>query len=179
MKHYIDVDGTIADGSRRSHHLGNVNRDAGYFHFFNEVTGDKLVTGAAILDTVLKNGTDVAFLTGRPERTRGATTAWLSRHFPHFDPSQHAVLMRPDSLLTPNHLWKVQELALRHTPQDRFVFVDDDKMNRLAVQRSFENAMVMAPLDAWDFLKTMTPEVVHLTVDADDKENEVYDDSVM
>lgn len=183
MKHYIDIDDTISNSKARAEKYLHVNtyksrghsQSRGWDAFFSTVGEDPLMAGASILDIALKEGRDIHFLTARPERSRMDTKAWLSKHFEHYNPQKHTLIMKPDNIYTPSHAWKVQEVALRETPESVFVFVDDQPLNRQAMKRDFPNAIVMAPEDAWPYLKSTSEGIPPLLVEEVDRGNEVYE----
>lgn len=176
MLYYIDLDDTVFDTKHRTHHLQNPNTNAAWEMFYADMYLDPLMPGAAQLDLLLNNGEDVKFLSARPERFRQHTVNSLSRVYRHYDVQSHPVILKPDGVYSPASAWKVSELQLRHTPQDRFVFVDDNKLNRQAVQQAFPEATVMAPQDMWEMVRTMLPDIAPIEVPSEDVENEVYGD---
>jgi hypothetical protein len=74
----IDLDGVVADVRHRLHHLEARPRD--WDAFFADIPHDPLLAeGRVVLDRLAPDH-EVVYLTGRPERTRAATEAWLRRH---------------------------------------------------------------------------------------------------
>jgi hypothetical protein len=74
----IDLDGVLADVRHRLRHLDARPRD--WDAFFAGIPDDPvLAEGRAVLDRLAPDH-EVVYLTGRPERTRAATEAWLRRH---------------------------------------------------------------------------------------------------
>jgi len=74
----IDLDGVVADVRHRLHHLDARPRD--WDAFFAGIPDDPvLAEGLAVLERLAPDH-EVVYLTGRPERTRAATEAWLRRH---------------------------------------------------------------------------------------------------
>lgn len=74
----FDLDGTLADVRHRLHHLARRPKD--WDAFFAEALADPpLAVGVALAHESARE-CDVVYLTGRPERCRTATLAWLERH---------------------------------------------------------------------------------------------------
>jgi len=74
----IDLDGVVADVRHRLHHLDAKPRD--WDAFFAGIPDDPvLAEGRAVLVRLAPDH-ELVYLTGRPERTRAATEAWLRRH---------------------------------------------------------------------------------------------------
>lgn len=74
----VDLDGVLADLRHRLHFLEQApkNWDA----FFAGIPDDPLLDVGVALLAELARGHEVVYLTGRPERTRTLTAAWLSHH---------------------------------------------------------------------------------------------------
>jgi predicted secreted acid phosphatase len=79
----FDIDGTLADASHRVHHIKKQPKD--WDAFFAETPNDKPVPHIVeLLRLVRSSGWGaVVFVSGRPERTRGDTVAWLRKHNIH------------------------------------------------------------------------------------------------
>ena len=74
----IDLDGVVADVRHRLRHLESRPRD--WDAFFAGIPDDPVLPeGRAVVEQLAPDH-DLVYLTGRPERTRVATEAWLSRH---------------------------------------------------------------------------------------------------
>ena len=179
MRYYFDLDNTVFDAKHREHHLANTNKDVAWELFYREMVKDPLMPGAAQLDSLLKNGADLAFLSARPERWRGDTLSSLSRSFRYFDPSLNEVILRPNGDYSPASAWKTSELSLRHGREDSFTFVDDDRLNRQYVRAQFPNAVVMSPEDAWEMVRTISPEIPPTEVEDEDTENMILDGDIL
>lgn len=112
----VDIDGTVADLTHRLHHIKdaagvpipNPNWDA----FFDDCHGDVPIEKVwALVQTLHQAGHDIIFLSGRSERVRRQTTAWLQLYFPY-----HSWLYmrtegdhRPDEKVKPELLDKAQD----------------------------------------------------------------------
>lgn len=74
----FDVDGTLANLSHRLHHIQKLPKD--WDSFFAEVHNDKPITHILKLCAILGLSTPIIISTGRPERCRESTVAWLIKH---------------------------------------------------------------------------------------------------
>ncbi len=75
----FDLDGTLADTRHRLHFLEGGRRD--WDGFFAAAPQDPpLAEGVALARASVRDGCEIAYLTGRPERCRPDTDAWLARH---------------------------------------------------------------------------------------------------
>jgi len=74
----VDLDGVVADVRHRLHHLTGRRKD--WDAFFAAAPQDPPhPEGLAVVER-LQQDHDVVYLTGRPERCRADTEAWLERH---------------------------------------------------------------------------------------------------
>jgi len=117
----IDLDGVVADVRHRLHHLDAKPRD--WDGFFAGIPDDPvLAEGRAVVEQLAPDH-EIVYLTGRPERTRAATEAWLRRHrFPQgrlIMRSEHD--RRPARVTKPNLLRRLADDGRRVA-----VIVDDD-----------------------------------------------------
>lgn len=116
----FDLDGVLADVRSRLHLLATSPKQ--WDAFFDAADADPLLEEGADLVRRLAADHDVCYLTGRPERSRELTTAWLARH--GLPPGTLA--MRPDGDHRPARRFKQEQLrALRRTRTIALV-VDDD-----------------------------------------------------
>jgi hypothetical protein len=74
----IDLDGVLADVRHRLHHIdgGHKNWPA----FFAGIPEDPVLPEGRAVVEQLAAGHEIVYLTGRPERTRSDTQAWLEAH---------------------------------------------------------------------------------------------------
>jgi hypothetical protein len=116
----VDIDGVLADVRHRLHHLDRSPKD--WEGFFAAAVEDPLLEQGRHTVTRLAEGYDVVYLSGRPERCREDTEAWLRRH----DLPRGDVLLRPAGDRRPARLTKIE--TLRRLARDRAVglLVDDD-----------------------------------------------------
>lgn len=117
----LDLDGVLAGTRHREHHLRRRPRD--WDAFFAAADADPLLPeGAAVAREAVGRGRAVVYLSGRPERTRAATLAWLERHGLPPGP----VVLRPDGDRRPARVVKVAALRTLTERYRLEVLVDDD-----------------------------------------------------
>lgn len=89
---FCDIDGVLANCSHRLHYLNNKDYDSFYKEVVNDVpyVRDRTV----INELEEKYNGHVVLLTGRPERTRKDTMAWLRKYYDL--PEDIQMLMRED-----------------------------------------------------------------------------------
>lgn len=76
MRIIFDIDGTLADCTHRLHHIEQSPKD--WDAFFAECGNDSpILETTAVCQALHTCHFDIGFWTGRPERTRDATVAWL------------------------------------------------------------------------------------------------------
>lgn len=117
----FDIDGVLADVRHRLHHVAARPKD--WDAFFAAAPKDAaLPEGMAAVSAAQRAGDLVIYLTGRPERCRADTLAWLAgQGLPPGD-----LFMRGDADRRPARFTKVATLR-RLARQFRVeVFVDDD-----------------------------------------------------
>ncbi|MFJ2645450.1 hypothetical protein ACIO1C_01725 [Streptomyces sp. NPDC087420] len=126
----FDLDGTLAETGHRQHFLERAPKDwNGFF-------------GAAGRDTPLAEGVrravaaaeecDLLYLTGRPERCRRDTLAWLAAHGLPEGP----VRMRRDADRRPARTTKLEVLREVSRQREVRVLVDDDELVCAAAERA-------------------------------------------
>ena len=122
----VDIDGTVADASKRVHYLKEQpkNWDA----FYRECDQDDPIEEIIELIRSLDRRYRVVFCTDRRESERQKTLAWLNKHHIHIANSQ--LLMRKDGDFRPDHVCK-PELVSKHGIENKdiaFVLEDRDSM---------------------------------------------------
>ena len=127
----FDIDGVLADVRHRLHHVAARPKD--WQAFFDAAPDDPaLAEGLAAVATAHGAGHVVIYLTGRPERCRRDTLAWLAAQgLPAGD-----LHMRDDADRRPARMTKVatlRRLARRYRIEG---FVDDDAAVVEAVRRA-------------------------------------------
>lgn len=117
----FDIDGVLADVTHRLHHLRSRPRD--WRAFFAEADRDgPLQLGIELLHRYERD-LEIRYLTGRPERLRAVTGAWLRRHGLPDGP----IAMRGNRDFRPSRLFKTERLRRWMAEGSRIaVVVDDD-----------------------------------------------------
>ena len=116
----IDIDGVVADARHRLHLIQGRTRR--WDEFFAAAGADPPLADGVALVRELAADHDVLWLTGRPERNRELTVAWLAAQGLPAEP----LLMRPDRDFRPARLTKRDELRKLRTDREVGVVVDDD-----------------------------------------------------
>ncbi len=119
----VDLDGVVADVRHRLPFLDRRPKDWDGF-FAAAVDDPVLPEGRAVVEELLTRSHRIVWLTGRPERCRADTVAWLARH----GLPEASLYMRGDRDRRPareTKLEKVRELARHRTVA---VVVDDDDL---------------------------------------------------
>lgn len=116
----IDLDGVLADVGHRLHHLERRPKD--WAAFFAGLDDDPLLPEGLAVARRLSEEHRVVYLSGRPERTRARTQAWLDRH----DVPRGRVLLRRDHDRRPSRVLKVGVLRRLAAQAEVAVLVDDD-----------------------------------------------------
>lgn len=118
----VDIDGVLADLRHRLHHVRASPKD--WDAFFAAAPEDPLLDQGR--ETVMRLGEvfDIVYLSGRPERCREDTVAWIAAH----DLPVGELLLRPQGDRRPARMVKVE--ILRRLSRDRTVavLVDDDPL---------------------------------------------------
>jgi phosphoglycolate phosphatase-like HAD superfamily hydrolase len=116
----FDIDGVLADVRHRLNYLQS--RPQRWDAFFLAAEQDPLLEEGARRLRTAQDRHDVVYLTGRPERSRGLTRAWLAHHGLPTGPLH----MRPDDDYRPAR-W-VKRNTLRRLARTRTIasVLDDD-----------------------------------------------------
>lgn len=126
----FDLDGTLTDTRHRNHWIEGKPRQ--WEQFFAAAGLDEAhPEGLAALRTAHEAGLAIVYLSGRPERTRDATEAWLRRH----DCPAGPVLLRSDRDRSPAAEIKLRALRRLAQQQRLALLVDDDPAVVDAIRR--------------------------------------------
>jgi hypothetical protein len=118
----VDIDGVVADVRHRLHYLQS--RPKNWDGFFAAAPSDSPHPEGVQLVTRLSVDHEIVFLTGRPERLRGQTVAWLEAH----GIGGHRLVMRPDGDHRPAAQVKRDLLLTVAGGRKVGVVVDDDEI---------------------------------------------------
>ncbi len=117
----FDLDGTLADVRHRLRHVEGAARD--WDAFFAAAAHDEpLARGVALVREHAARGERTAYVTGRPERCRADTLAWLRRH----GLPEGTLHMRGATDRRPARRTKLELLRRLGGPGQVSVVVDDD-----------------------------------------------------
>lgn len=116
----LDVDGVLADVRHRLHFVQQRSKD--WNGFFAAAPHDTVLPDGLNRARELATGHDLVYLTGRPERCRLDTVAWLESHgFPDAE-----LRMRPDADRRPARRFKVEQARRLSSRATVELIVDDD-----------------------------------------------------
>lgn len=132
----VDIDGTLADNSHRQGFLQSTKKDWDSFYDPELMAKDAPIEVAmeVVPRLIAKPDLHFAFLTGRPERTRSVTMAWIARHIgciatiPSSNEGPH-LLMRPDGDHRRADVYKEEWILFLKKRGKPIVFIDDDERN--------------------------------------------------
>lgn len=105
----FDIDGTLADYRHRIRFLEGPEKD--WDAFFDGMSDDGVFQPVCeLLWMFYRSGTNVVFVTGRPERFRAVTKDWLARKL-SIEVKDENLLMRPDRNRRADVVIKAEALA--------------------------------------------------------------------
>ncbi|MBZ5630399.1 MAG: hypothetical protein LAO06_16185 [Acidobacteriia bacterium] len=117
---FVDIDGTLADVRHRLHHIVG-GKKKNWRAFFEAIDRDPPISSTVAWVQSLAHDHDIIVTTGRPERYRARTIAWLKKnHIPFTD-----LFMRRDGDHRPDY--EIKEEALRRWPKKRIKLVIEDR----------------------------------------------------
>ncbi|WP_141703826.1 phosphatase domain-containing protein [Planobispora rosea] len=96
----------------------------------------------AIVRALILAGHPIAYVSGRPERTRRATERWLRAHPGHFDAAE-GLWLRPDGDRRPDTVFKA-EVYREHFAHREVAAVIEDRARVVAMWRSLGLTVVQA-----------------------------------
>lgn len=118
----VDIDGVLADVRHRLVHVQRRPKD--WDAFFAAAPDDTPLPEGLSRARELADRAELVYLTGRPERCRQDTEAWLAKHgFPYA-----RVLMRPDTDRRPARRFKLDLVRQLSSDAEVDVIVDDDAL---------------------------------------------------
>lgn len=117
----LDIDGVLADVRHRLRHLQSRPKD--WVAFFDAAPADPPLSDGVTLAHELAATHEVVYLTGRPERCRQDTLAWLQLHGLPIG----RLLMRRDDDRRPARFTKVETLRRLQGERPVATMVDDDE----------------------------------------------------
>lgn len=118
----FDLDGTLADSGHRQHFLEGARRD--WAAFFSAAVDDPPLREGVSLALASAEECEVVYLTGRPERCRRDTLAWLEQQ----GLPRGRVHMRRNDDRRPARRTKLEILKRLGRERGVRVLVDDDEL---------------------------------------------------
>ncbi|WP_405719621.1 hypothetical protein [Streptomyces sp. NBC_00046] len=118
----FDLDGTLADCGHRQHYLEGRRRD--WNGFFSAAVDDPPLAEGVRLALESAENCEVRYLTGRPERCRRDTVAWLAEQ----GLPEGRVYMRRDGDRRPARHTKLEILKRLGREREIRMLVDDDEL---------------------------------------------------
>lgn len=118
----FDLDGTLAETGHRQHFLERKPRD--WNGFFGAASRDTPLAEGVRMAVEAAEECEVLYLTGRPERCRGDTLAWLSAH----GLPEGRLRMRGDTDRRPARATKLEALRELAAKREVRMLVDDDEL---------------------------------------------------
>ncbi|MEU4204388.1 hypothetical protein AB0B79_02780 [Streptomyces sp. NPDC039022] len=118
----FDLDGTLADTGHRQHFLERRPRD--WKGFFAAAPDDPPLAAGVELARQSAEECEVVYLTGRPERCRRDTLAWLGQH----GLPEGRLYMRPNEDRRPARYTKLELLRRLAAGREVRRVVDDDEL---------------------------------------------------
>ncbi|WP_066951675.1 LNS2 domain-containing protein [Streptomyces lushanensis] len=126
----FDLDGTLAETGHRQHFLERAPRD--WAGFFGAAGRDAPLAEGVRLALEAAGECEVVYLTGRPERCRADTVAWLAEH----GLPGGRIWMRRDDDRRPARTTKLEVLRRLSGDREIRMLVDDDELVCAAAQRA-------------------------------------------
>ncbi|MET9920320.1 hypothetical protein ABZZ04_25015 [Streptomyces sp. NPDC006435] len=126
----FDLDGTLADSAHRRHHLEGRRRD--WDRFFAAAVDDPPLAEGVRLVLSSAEECEIRYLTGRPERCRRDTVAWLAGH----GLPEGRLHMRRDGDRRPARRTKLETLRRLGREREVRMLVDDDELVCDAAERA-------------------------------------------
>ena len=117
----FDIDGTLADGSHRVHHI--LTRPKDWDAYFSKLEDDDLIVHVAEVCKAVAEVYDVVYVTGRPEEHREPTRRWMRRH--HLPPGP--LYMRPEGDRRDDDVVKIEILGRLRDDGYQVMMIFDDR----------------------------------------------------
>ncbi|MFF3627199.1 hypothetical protein [Streptomyces sp. NPDC002164] len=126
----FDLDGTLADTGHRQYHLEGARRD--WNSFFAAAVDDPPLPEGVRLVLGSADECEIRYLTGRPERCRRDTLAWLAEH----GLPEGKLYMRRNEDRRPARHTKLDVLKRLGREREVRMLVDDDELVCDAAERA-------------------------------------------
>ena len=117
-----DIDGTVANNDHRQHLLKSYKD---WDKFFSKLSQDSpIVPIIEMINARFKDGMEIYFVTGRPERYRTETMSWLKKYFKY----NFLLIMRKDNDLR-NKLTIKKEMLSSIEKKDKVIEVYENDLD--------------------------------------------------
>lgn len=126
----VDIDGVLADVRHRLEHVQTSPKD--WDAFFAAAPEDPVLPEGLAVARRLALEHTIVYLSGRPERCRADTLAWLASH----DLPEGTLLLRPRGDFRPARIVKVETLDRLSERGPVAVLVDDDGLVCAAARKA-------------------------------------------
>lgn len=125
----VDIDGTLSDASHRQHLVHGPKKQFDRFYDLCHLDDPHEHIGALV--NLLRPTYQVLLVSGRVERTRAMTVAWMRKHYITYD----ALFMRPDGDFRPDDVLKEEILDRDILPNWHPIMAFDDRNRVVAMWR--------------------------------------------
>lgn len=117
----FDLDGTLANGDHRVHHILKQPKD--WRSFFAECERDKPIQPIIDVMRALSQVFEIWIVSGRSDEVRAETERWLQAYAPF----NHKLIMRKQGDYTGDDILKISWLEDGTIPKERVLCVFDDR----------------------------------------------------
>ena len=144
----FDIDGTVADISQRKDKATREDGTIDWSAFYEGMENDTPFAWAVVMirSFIKIDGLEIIFLTGRPEKYRGATDRWISKHIGLF---KYTLLMRPDNCFDQDSVLKQSIYQDKIEPKNSVLAVFEDRSRNVEMFR--KNGVICLQCDKGDF----------------------------
>lgn len=125
----VDIDGTLSDAAHRQHLVRGPKKQ--FDEFYDLCDGDGLQNHIAVVVNLLSPTYKIILVSGRVERTREITVAWMKKHWVWYD----ELFMRPDGDYRPDDVLKEEILDRDIIPRWHPIMAFDDRDRVVAMWR--------------------------------------------
>lgn len=153
----VDIDGVVADVRHRLFHVEQQPKD--WDAFFAAAHRDPVHLEGVALVRRLARDYEIVFLTGRPEKLRADTEAWLEQN----DLGGHQLVMRPHGNRRPANQLKLELLRKLAADREVAAIVDDDPLVIATMKRAGYPTLHAT----WETLTAADTDTLHTAQDTD------------
>ena len=125
----VDIDGTLSDATHRQHLVRGPKKK--FDEFYDLCDKDELHSHIAVLVNLMSPTYKIVLVSGRVERIRQKTVAWMKRSWVAYD----ELFMRPDGDFRPDDVLKEEILDRDILPRFTPIMAFDDRDRVVAMWR--------------------------------------------